>query len=947
MKKCISGLFLFLLLNTSFSQVEFVDPFIGTGGHGHTHPSATAPFGMVQLGPDTRKTGWDGCSGYHYSDSLLHGFSHTHLSGTGVSDYSDILFKPLVNYNRAHPDSLIGFSKSEELAEAGYYSVKLNNDILCEFTASRRVGAHRYTFPKGERALLFIDLNYRDETLSAELTTDGPIMLNGHRFSKSWAQNQKVFFTALFSSPFKLIETEHPNAWLLDFGTEITSLEAYVGLSSTGIDGAAKNLKAEMALFDEIKNTTRKEWNKELNKIIVNSSDSSELTTFYTAMYHAFSVPNIWSDHSGDYRGMDDMIHSDLAFDHYTVFSLWDTYRTAHPLYTITQPERTDAFIQTMLDHHSQSGRLPVWELAANETNCMIGYHSVSAIADALIKGHSADTTEVLEAMKATATSSVFGLGEYMKYGFLSIQDESESVSKTLEYAYDDGCIAKLARHFGNNELYETYRVRASAYKSVINPATGLVQPRDNGHFLENTNPREVNSHFTEANAWQYSFAPVHDIKGWLEFLGNGDKEAGRNRLRKNLDGLFSETTETTGRNQADITGLIGQYAHGNEPSHHIAYLYNITDTPWKTQRIVHSVLNDFYSDKPDGYIGNEDCGQMSAWYIMSSLGIYPLAPGWPSYMLTTPKWENSEIKLPNGKTLRIRKTGKGKYILNLTINGRTYEKNWITHEELLEGGEWVFETTDEPSEWGKSEYFETSTGADIAPAPIINVPRRFDEKAKVEIDFPKGSPLILNRKKDTLTDMGTRFLLFESGNLYARADRPSGKGHVAKASYTKKPNDWTAKIIEGTPNSQYEAGGPSALVDGIYGDTDWRKGDWIGIQGQDIEVKLTNQAGVSFVQGLRVNLLKDIKSWISLPDTVRVFKKTEKNNFELIGERALNEIALQEDKSAVYTIVFEFEPAELKELKVILTNPGVLPEWHPGKGGETFIFLDEIQIVE
>jgi len=944
MKNIFSGLFIVLIFQNLFSQAEYVDPFIGTGGHGHTHPSATVPFGFVQLGPDTRKTGWDGCSGYHFTDSLLHGFSHTHLSGTGVSDYSDILFKPITDYQKAHPDSLLAFKKSNETAEAGYYSVFLDNGIRCEFTSSKRVGAHRYTFPEGERAMIFIDLNYRDQTLSAELNTDGPIMINGHRYSRSWAKNQKLYYSALFSAPFKLVKTEHPHAWLLDFGTELESLEVYVGLSSTGVDGAAKNLKAEMEPFQELRQSSLDSWKLELNKIKV-EGEESDLRAFYTAMYHAFSVPNIWSDADGMYRGMDDEIYQDTEHDHYTVFSLWDTYRTAHPLYTLVQPERTEDFIQTMLDQFDQSGRLPVWELAANETNCMIGYHSVSVLADAILKGYSADKAAVLRALDATATTPVFGLEAYEKYGYLSIQDESESVSKTLEYAYDDGCIAELAKYYGDTLLYNKYKYRASAYKSVINPATGLAHPRDNGQFLKNTNPREVNSHFTEANAWQYSFAPVHDLKGWLEFLGNGDKEAGRKRLRQNLDALFSELSETTGRDQADITGLIGQYAHGNEPSHHIAYLYNITETPWKTQEIVNTVLNDFYTDQPDGYIGNEDCGQMSAWYIMSSLGFYPLSPGWPSYMLTLPKWPSAEIHLPNGNKLIIRKEGTGAYVNSFTVNGKSYEKNWISHEQVLKGGEWVFEAASEPSEWGHAEFFETSTGVDIAPAPVIEVPRRFEKKAKVNVEFPEGTPVAWKSGQDTLREPANKLTLFESGNLYARADRPTGKGHISKASFTKKPTKWTAKITEGTPNSQYRAGGASALVDGIYGDLDWRKGEWIGIEGQDVEIELSNKKG-GLVQGLRINLLKDIRSWIALPDTVELYKKSG-SEYVLLEKRVLSELPLLEDESALYSVDFQIEPTELSRIRVKLSNPGTLPEWHPGKGGETFIFLDEIQIVE
>ena len=946
MKYFFPGLFFALLHLQSFSQVEYVNPFIGTGGHGHTHPAATAPFGMVQLGPDTRKTGWDGCSGYHCTDTRLHGFSHTHLSGTGVSDYSDILFKPIVDFNQANPDSLISFFKTHEKAEPGYYTVELSNGIKCELTATQRVGAHRYTFPKGQRAMLLVDLDYRDETLSAELNVDGPIMLNGHRFSRSWAQNQKLFFSALFSAPFKAIETEYPHAWLLDFGTDQNVIEVFVGLSSTGVNGASQNLKSEISSFNEMRASTRKAWSQELNKIQVTSNDSSALKIFNSALYHAFSVPNLWSDFNGDYRGMDDEIHSDEFHNHYTVFSLWDTYRTAHPLYTIVQPDRTDDFLHTMLDQFDQSGRLPIWELAANETNCMIGYHSVSVLVDAILKGYSVDESRVLKAIQATAEMPVFGLDDYIKYGFLSIQDESESVSKTLEYAYDDGCIAQLAKFYGEDKMFNEYRKRATAYRSVTNRETGLAQPRDNGHFLKNTNPREVNSHFTEANAWQYSFAPVHDLKGWLEFLGKGDKEKGRIRLRKNLDALFSESSQTTGRNQADITGLIGQYAHGNEPSHHIAYLYNLTDTPWKTQEIVSQVISDYYTDQPDGYIGNEDCGQMSSWYVMSSLGIYPLAPGWPVYMLTTPQWNESIIQLPDGKHLKIQASGKGKYIQSFRVNGEEYLKNWITHADLLKGGNWEFTLSETPTNWGNTDYFETSMGADIASAPIIQVTRRFENETKAEFTFPTGKAMLFNQSGDSLDVNENILKINESGELLARVDRPAGKGHTSKAFFTKKPNNWSADIATGKPSSQYAAGGPSALVDGIYGDLNWQKGEWIGVQGQDLEIVLTNDSQQR-INGLRVNVLKDLRAWISLPQKVQVLGKIG-DEFLVLGEKDLGQLPLRRDDSAIYSIDFNFQnPIKTKEIKLILKNPGVLPDWHLGKGGETYIFIDEIQILE
>lgn len=935
----------------AFAQIDATDinPFIGTGGHGHTHPSATVPFGMVQVGPDTRKTGWDGCSGYHYTDSTLLGFSHTHLSGTGVSDYSDILFKPIGNLKAADIDEPLPFDKSSEIAEAAYYKVKLTNDITCEFTASERVGVHRYTFLKGIPARFYIDLNYRDEVLDANMMLKEDSLLLGHRYSKGWAVNQKLHFAAFANLPFKLEKGEAPNTWILDFGMVSVPVIFHVALSGCDGEGAIENLLAESKPFDETRKDAVEQWNLELDKTQVYGGSKDERVIFATALYHAYSVPNVWSDVDGRYRGMDDKIHLDTLSNHYTIFSLWDTYRTAHPLYAITQPKRTEAFITTMLDQYDQSGRLPVWELAANETDCMIGYHSVSVLADALAKGYKIDGNRLLKAMTATANAPVFGLEIFDKNGFLTIQDEAESVSKTLEYSYDDACVSWSASYFGMDSIANIYRDRSSGYRSVTNAKTGLVAPRDNGDFLKETNPREVNSHFTEANAWQYSFSPVHDIEGWLKLLGDGNVKIGRSALESNLDKLFTQPEETTGHNQADITGLIGQYAHGNEPSHHIAYLYSATHAPYKGQRQVADIIQNFYSNTADGLIGNEDCGQMSAWYVMATMGIYPLVPGKPEYILGTPLWDSLRIALPNGNSLLIETRGNGPYIQTVGLNDVVWEKPWVTHSDLLKGGSWVVNKSAKHTDWGTKTPYSTDMNSSVAPAPILQGPRHFEESAMVVFELaPEGYDVELWNYNGNKVDIvyTSNFMVSESSQFYACfKNQLTGKqGQISSITLTKKPTKWNAEIIEGIPHPQYTASGDVALVDGVKGDLDWRKGNWIGLQNQDLAIELKHPHQTN-VEGVNIQLLKDIRSWIALPDTVSLYVKKDKE-WQLIGSRIIGKKALVNDQAAIYDV--EWSALNLKaidKLKIVLHNPGLLPEAHLSAGNESYIFIDEITI--
>ena len=725
---------------------SFVDPFVGTGGHGHTFPGATLPFGMVQLSPDTRLSGWDGCSGYHYSDHIIYGFSHTHLSGTGISDYGDILLMPTVGdiyfeANAGAPDKGYAseFSHKNEIARPGYYSVKLDDDkIFVELTATNRVGFHRYSFPKSDRANVILDLSHRDRVLESYLHIIDNTHVAGFRRSEAWAKDQIVYFVLEFSQPF--IESSLSSAGQVSKASEArgTDLKAAfrfsnhdgnplltkVALSAVSVEGAWKNLKAEVDHwdFDRVKAEANRVWNKELSKIIASGGSEKQLKNFYTALYHSLLAPNLFVDVDRRYRGRDFKIHEAKNFDNYTVFSLWDTFRAAHPLYSIIDQRRTRDFINTFLAQYEQGGRLPVWELAGNETDTMIGYHAVSVIADAAAKDIGGfDRKLALKAMKHSAEQKHYGLAAYVDHGFMDMEEERESVSKTLEYAYDDWCIAELALRAGQMDDYNRYIARAQYYKNVFDPATGFMRPRTNTQWLTPFDPREVDFNFTEANSWQYTFFAPHDISGLIELMG------GKPAFVAKLDALFSAESKTTGREQADITGLIGQYAHGNEPSHHMAYLYNYANQPWKTQARVRQIMDNFYQPTPDGLIGNEDCGQMSAWFVLSAAGFYPVTPGAPIYAIGTPLLPQVSFNLENGKSFTIKAPGvshKNIYIQSATLNGRPYLKSFISHKDLMAGGELIFAMGARPNRrWGSGDLnvpVSQITAKKIVPVPAI-----------------------------------------------------------------------------------------------------------------------------------------------------------------------------------------------------------------------------------
>ncbi|HEY2960827.1 MAG TPA: GH92 family glycosyl hydrolase [Pyrinomonadaceae bacterium] len=942
---------------------RYVDPFIGTGGHGHTFPGATRPFGMVQLSPDTRLTGWDGCSGYHYSDSIIYGFSHTHLSGTGISDYGDILLMPTVGevFLNALNNSSIDkgyasrFQHRNEKAAPGYYSVRLDDDdILVELTATERAGMHRYTFPATDQANIILDLTHRDEVLDSGLRITGRDTMSGWRRSRSWAKNQIVYFAIQFSHPFlasgialddKLVpglrdaRGRNIKAYFR-FNTGIArQVSVKVGISAVDINGAWLNLAGELGhkTFDTVKAEAAAAWNAELNKITVNGGSPAQLTNFYTALYHAMLTPNLFSDVDDRYRGRDLQIHQAEDFSNYTVFSLWDTFRAAHPLYGIIDQKRTCDFIKTFLAQYEQGGRLPVWELAANETDTMIGYHAVSVIADAAAKGIDGfDLRKAFEAMKHSAElKQQRGLGAYIDNGFIAMEDERESVSKVLEYAYDDWCIAQVARLLGETEDYRRYLARAQSYKNVFDPVSGFVRPRSNGNWLEPFDPREVTFAFTEANAWQYTFFAPQDISGLMDLMD------GRSGFVRKLDQLFAAESRTTGREQADITGLIGHYAHGNEPSHHMAYLYDYAGQPWKTQFRVRQIMNDFYKPSPDGLIGNEDCGQMSAWYVFSAAGFYPVTPGSTSYAIGAPLFPEVRFNLENGKTFVLRARGvsdRNIYIQSATLNGKPYRKSYLDHRDLMAGGELVFEMGAQPNRlWGSgpgNQPVSRIDGPAIVPAPIIKTASKaFRDRVEISIQsLSSGAGVYYTTDGSQPTSKSTRFvksfLIDRDTTVKAIAIDPRGnRSFVVTGTFHRIPHDWKLTLLS-SYSSQYPGGGDAALIDGIRGTTNWSGGAWQGYWEKDL-VAVVDLGKVQRISKVGAGFLQDTGSWIWLPRRVEVELSIDGKSFTPVASMT------RQIDTTIADFVQEIPPQNARFVRLQATS----------SGKNTWIFADEILI--
>ena len=963
---------------------KYVNPFIGTGGHGHTFPGATRPFGMVQLSPDTRLEGWDGCSGYHYTDSVVYGFSHTHLSGTGIGDYCDVLLKPCIgeikmeNGYKTSPENGYAsyFDKTTEVAEAGYYAMDLAEGIKVELTTTQRTGVHRYTFENADNAHVILDLAHRDLLLDSELEIVNDTTVRGFRRSRDWAQNQFVFFHAEFSRPImnhalvrdsiatdpgvvKDLATKVALEFAMNDGEELI---VRVGISAVDMEGAERNLRDEVQDwgFDTVREKARQDWDNELSKIRVKGKKDDK-TIFYSALYHTMIAPNIYSDVDGRYRKAipkDSMDHPDPigqleeGENHYTIFSLWDTYRATHPLYTIIDEKRTNEFIRTFLRQYKDGGQLPVWELAANYTGCMIGYHSVPVIADAYVKGITDwDTELALEAMVHSASMDHLGLPSFEKKGFIPTGDEPESVSKSLEYAYDDWCIAMMAKSMNEAEIYDRFISRAQNYKNMYNSESGFLQGRTNGGWYGPFVPEEVNFNYTEANGWQYSLAVPQDVDGLIDLMG------GEEKFVAHLDSMFETNSETEGRHQVDITGLIGQYAHGNEPSHHMAYLYSYAGKPWKTQERVKEILKTMYSDKPNGLSGNEDCGQMSAWYVLSAMGFYPVCPGSDQYVIGYPLFNEVEIDVASGAAFAITAdplAEKKKYIVDATLNGFPHQYSFITHDDILAGGELEFDLFSEPDEeWGVGEEFEPTSFIEddvFIITPSINAEARtFEDSLLIEIRSPEPGvvleyTLVIDSVAGPHTDYTEPFYIHHSSTILATArnqDRTLSS-KAAVADFKKIQGGRSIEVLTEYAN-QYSAGGDKALIDMIEGGTEFRTGSWQGYRG-DLEA-IVDLGESQYIRSISLGCLQDIKSWIWMPKKVTFFVSEDKKTWK--EQPPYNNPDIPADKYGGFRGEFLalLSGQNARYVKIVAENFGECPPWHLGAGGQGWLFVDELTI--
>jgi predicted alpha-1,2-mannosidase len=933
------------------NNLPFVNPIIGTGGHGHTFPGAVWPNGMVQLSPDTRiDNSWDGCSGYHYSDSFIYGFSHTHLSGTGIADWCDILLMPTTNNKEWRSEEYkSAFLHKNEKATAGYYEVLLDkHNILAQLTTTPRVGIHQYTFPAAQNKFIVIDLQHRDDVLESEFEIVYPNRLRGYRYSKSWAKNQKIFFDIEFSEPFGDIQfidnntiNKHPYAK----GKKLKAIVQFTGNTKTvgckvaisGVDnmGAQNNLQEEAThnVFSRYKTSAEQAWKAKLNKIQVYGGSKDDKIKFYTALYHCYVHPSIYNDADGRYRGMNDRIHTlKKGESQYTVLSLWDTYRTLHPLLTIIDSPLTAQLCNTLLRQYEQQKKLAVWELSSNETDCMIAYHSISVLYDAWQKGYKHFNAELaLKAMVNTMILPTETNTSFWKYGYVRGDDDAESVSKTLELSYNAWCVAQMAMDVNSiakasndstlqaycDSIYLEFDIASASWQNIFDATQQHMRPIYNGTWMNDFNPYVVDNNFTEANSWQYTFYVPHQLQALA------DKMGGIAKLNVKLDALFAAKTEIEGRQQSDITGLIGQYAHGNEPSHHIAWLYSALGNGASTDKYVSQVLKNFYTNAPDGLIGNEDCGQMSAWYVMSSMGLYPICPGNGMYATATPLWDSVIIN-----------NGNQKIVLQKNKNAKKYEP--ISHEAIVTSNKKIALPSEMQSV--RSNYPINN----VANAVIANATQIFSDSQKIEMTCNTADAHIFYTLDTQEIRMYVEpFYIKNSCTIdFYSGDANSISPHQV-AQFYKVPNDVTVTLTS-KYNKQYTAGGAAGLIDGLRGKINWRVGFWQGYQYQDFEATVTFTEKKN-IKKVGVGFLSDQRAWIFYPTKLEVYVSEDGKNFKFAGNKNIA-VPRLDDTSAIQDVQIELSAIrKVKAIKYKAINYGALPKWHAGVGDKAFIFVDEI----
>ncbi|MBL7738834.1 MAG: GH92 family glycosyl hydrolase [Chitinophagaceae bacterium] len=965
---------LLLLIHTGIlaqtNYTSLVNPFIGTGGHGHTYPGASMPFGMMQLSPDTRLEGWDGCSGYHYSDSIIYGFSHTHLSGTGIADYCDVLLMPFAgDVKWMNKDYASPFSHANEKASPGYYEVILDkHHIKAALTTSVRSGMHAYTFDAtATEGKIILDLQHRDEVLESSLEIANEYEIKGMRRSRSWAQDQTVFFYMRFERPVKEYGIALNNVLQKDVrsasGKNIKSyfvfdvkdtktIRVKTGISGVSMENAKLNLDAEIPDwgFDAVKKNAEEAWNKELSKIQIKGGSHDQQVAFYAALYHSMLAPNVYTDVNGDYRGTDLKVHKTEGFTNYSVFSLWDTHRALHPLMSIINRKRTNDWINTFLAQYKYGGMLPVWELSGNETFCMIGYHAVPVIVDAYQKGiRDFDTQLALKAMTDYAESKRYGLPQYIQQGFISNDGDHESASKTVEYAYDDWCIAEFARWTGNIDVYQKYSNRSLQYRNLFDPRSKHIRGKVQGFWYSPFDATEVNNFFTEGNAWHYSFTAQQDIDGLKKIYG------GNTAFAQKLEELFTTQNKLSGRDQADVTGLIGQYAHGNEPSHHIAYLFNYAGKPWRTQELVHNICTEFYPNNPDGLIGNEDCGQMSAWFVLSAMGFYPVTPGSGVYALGTPLFEEVKMNLENGKTFIIRAKNHAQqnfYVKDVWLNNKAHPLTYIHHTDMAEGGELVFDMSDTPNKKrgisGKDMSHSLLPDDQFTAVPYFDMDSyKFKNILPVKLKHLDPAAAIYysvqpEGKEATAFIRYTKpFTINYTSLVKIYAQKKGIRSPVTQRQFHRVPAGLSITVLSEV-HPMYTAGGKNALIDGIMGNENWKNGEWQSYFAKDFEAIIDRQT-IKPLRYVGIHVLQEVSPWIVYPKEVQ---------FEISddGKKYIPLITVQnktgtDTKGITHQVLGAAVNAKARFIKVKAISGGVLPLWHESGGSPSHLFIDEVLV--
>ncbi|MBB3696261.1 GH92 family glycosyl hydrolase [Flammeovirga yaeyamensis] len=978
------------------SNSEFVDPFIGTSAHGHTFPGATVPFGMVQLSPDTGIEGWDWCSGYHSSDNSIMGFSHTHLSGTGGGDYGDILLMPAVGDvkteagSKKNPDEgyRSRFEKVKEEASPGFYSVFLEDyDITAELTATTRVGVHQYHFPASDNAHIILDLKHGISDSAREtwfeVTSDNEIV--GLRRSSGWARDQYVYFVAQFSKPFKSVQGIKSGMQLTETkkldGEDVKAVINYtteegeaivvnVAISGVSVEGARKNLEAEVQGFDfnKVREQAKQTWDQKLSKIQVEGGDQVNKTIFYTALYHSLIAPNVYMDVDHQYRGMDHKIHKAEGFTHYTLFSLWDTFRATHPLFTLIAPEENNDFIQSMLVKYEQSGQLPVWELSANETGTMIGFHSAPVIADAILKGQAKFDKELAyKAMVAAAEDPRRGLNWFNEEGFIPVEKEANAVSKGVEYAYDMWVVAQVAKELGKMDDYKKYSNRALNYKQLFDKNTGFLRGKNMyGAWDEPFDPMAISllgaGNYTEGNAWHYNFFAPQDINGLIDLHGGDQKFIDK------IDHMFKQEAVNDNHMAHDVTGLIGQYAQGNEPSHHVIYLYNYAGEPWKTQSRIRQVMDEMYTSERDGLCGNEDCGQMSAWYVFSAMGFYPVNPADGNYAIGSPIFGKVTIHLDNGNDFVItadQSSPTNEYIQSAAFDGQAYNKTYITHDQIEKGGILSFKMGENKSNWGAEVAARPTSHA----IPLDEVESILETKEVVYRPYVTNSSVIFNGEttvefKDvtpnvsiyytldgsiptaTSPKFSEAFTLNQSTLVKAIAIDPNGvSSKVSKFAFKKAfyntGGEFPKLSINYEKNATYDAG-ENGILNGIYASDNLRDGKWDGVSGQNFEVVIDLGKDEELHQ-VSIGFLENTSSWVFLPNKVEFFVSEDGKEFTSLGVESTE---MPNDHPIIGVTRFAKEiKGNYRYVKVVAIPFEALPVWHSGAGNAPWMFTDEIVV--